>query len=63
MKSCVFDLVYFGLAQPGSLESSAVWLITRHATFQDTEFKLFADGRANFNKKWSNLTTLPIAFR
>lgn len=50
--------IYTGYAAPGSLESSAVWLIVKTDYSDDIPTKEdFANGEFKFDKIWNNRTT------
>lgn len=49
------QIMYIGLAYPGSLESDAVWMIQRIAVnSDDSTITLFAAGSAKFNQVWAD---------
>lgn len=53
------NLLYFGLAKPGSANGSAVWRIYR-LTWSGSNLTAItlADGNSNFDNIWNNRTSL-----
>lgn len=54
-KHKVGTTTYFGIAAPGSSESSPVWLVVRYVSGDDSSL-LYADGNDNFDNTWTGQT-------
>ena len=53
------DLIYLGIAQPGTASSEAKWRIREYSyTSGDVVSILFADGNLNFDNVWDDRASL-----